>query len=153
MKYVGLLLMNAACAFTGVFAALRLREKSRISRLLIEMAGMIEAMLSFSAEDSVKIVRALSNERTLSELVFLKNMDFENIVVSTCLDESDNERTALLFKMLGSTDVPSMIKNIEAYKSGMEISARKYDEYCKSHAKLFVAFGVLGGLLLTVLTV
>ncbi len=153
MKYAGLLFVNAACAFTGVFAALRLREKSRISRLLIEMADMIEAMLSFSAEDSVKIVRALSKERTLSELYFLKNMDFENITVLTCLDESDNERTALLFKMLGSTDVQSMIKNLEAYKAGMELSARKYDEYCKSHAKLFVAFGVLGGLFLTVLVI
>ncbi len=153
MKYAGLLFVNAACAFTGVFAALRLREKSRISRLLIEMADMIETMLSFSAEDSVKIVRALSNERTLSELYFLKNMDFENITVLTCLDESDNERTALLFKMLGSTDVQSMIKNLEAYKAGMELSARKYDEYCKSHAKLFVAFGMLGGLFLTVLVI
>ena len=80
-------------------------------------------------------------------------MDIENIAVSTCLNESDNERTVLLFKMLGSTDVPSMMKCIEEYKASMELSACKYDEYCKSHAKLFVAFGLLGGLLLTVLII
>ena len=153
MKLAGLLFVNAACAFAGVFAALRLREKSRVARLLIEMADMMQSMLSFCAADSVKIIHTLSRESTLSELTFLKNMDFENIAVSTCLDESDNERTALLFKMLGSTDVPSMMKSIDAYKAGMELSARKYEEYCKSHAKLFVAFGVLSGMLLTVLVI
>ena len=153
MKYAGLLFVNAACAFVGGFAALRIREKSRVARLLIEMANMMESMLSFGSEDSVKIIRTLSNEKAFAELTFLKNMDIENIAVSTCLNESDNERTALLFKMLGSTDVPSMMKSIEGYKASMELSACKYDEYCKSHAKLFVAFGLLGGLLLTVLTI
>lgn len=46
-----------------------------------------------------------------------------------------------------------MMKSIEGYKASMELSACKYDEYCKSHAKLFVAFGLLGGLLLTVLII
>ena len=35
MKYAGLLFVNAACAFAGVFAALRIREKSRVAPPLV----------------------------------------------------------------------------------------------------------------------
>lgn len=56
--------------FRGCFAALRIREKSRVARLLIEMANMMESMLSFGSEDSVKIIRTLSNEKAFAELTF-----------------------------------------------------------------------------------
>lgn len=153
MKYAGLLFINIAFTFAGIFAARGLNEKIKVSHLLIEMADMMAAMLSFSAENSVKIIHSLANETSLSKLTFLKNIDFENISVSTCLDDCDNERTALLLKMLGNTDVNTMLNNIEAYKSCMEMSVQRYNDYYKNHAKLFVAFGIMGGMLITILVI
>lgn len=51
MKYAGLLFINIAFTFAGIFAARGLNEKIKVSHLLIEMADMMAAMLSFSADN------------------------------------------------------------------------------------------------------
>jgi len=108
---------------------------------------------SFSVNESKKIIRRLASEPALSHLDFLKNFNFENISIRTELNPVDNERINILFGKLGNTDTESMLSLIEAFKSNMEESRRKYDEYYKNHGKLYIAFGIFGGLVISLVLI
>ncbi|MGN8612581.1 UNVERIFIED_CONTAM: hypothetical protein LJA04_09265, partial [Campylobacter jejuni] len=72
--------------------------------------------LSFSADNSKKIIKKLAADENLSHLSFLKSIDLENINITTVLKSADNERVNSLFKNLGCTDISSMIKIIDSFK-------------------------------------
>lgn len=153
MKYFGLILLNIASIAAGFSFANKLKRKCIVSREIVEMCTLMSVELCFSASDSKRIVSRLSNEPSLSHLDFLNGFDFENIEIKTELDSVDNERLNLLFKNLGKTDSKSMLDLIEAFKSNMRQSVKKYEEYYKSHARLCIAFGVFGGLTLSLVIV
>lgn len=56
------------------------------------MADMMAVELSFSADNSRKIVNRLRKEKSLSRLFFLNDIDFENINIKTGLDPADDEK-------------------------------------------------------------
>lgn len=153
MKYLGLILLNIASIAAGFSFANKLKRKCIVSREIVEMCTLMSVELGFSASDSKRIVSRLSNEPSLSHLDFLNGFDFENIEIKTELDSVDNERLNLLFKNLGKTDSQSMLDLIEAFKSNMRQSVKKYEEYYKSHARLCIAFGVFGGLTLSLVII
>ena len=107
--------------------------------------------LSFSSDNSRKIVNRLRKEQSLSRLTFLNDIDFENINIKTGLNPSDDEKVNMLFKSLGSTDVQSMLKIINTFKESISASLCGYTDYSKSHSRLFTAFGVLGGLAVSIM--
>lgn len=117
------------------------------------MADLMCAELSFSASSTEKIISRLAAEPSLSHLYFLKEIDFENISIKTPLDSSDNEQINLLFKELGKSDVESTVALINSFRESMQLSHKKYEENYRSHYKLCIAFGVLGGLAVTVILV
>lgn len=131
----------------------KIKERCIIAAELIEMAELMAVELSYSADNSRKIIRRLGSESSLSHLSFLKNIDMENISIATALDTADNERINLLFNNLGKTDVHSMLEIIGLFKENMRISKERYDEYYKSHSRLYIAFGVLGGLAVSIMLI
>ena len=153
LKLIGILLINAASVVTGLAYLYKIKEKCLISSELISMADLMSAELSFSADSTKRIVARLASEPSLSHLTFLRELDFENINISTPLNASDNEMINLLFKELGKSDVFSTIALIGSFREGMQISNKKYEEYYASHYKLCIAFGVLGGLAVSVILV
>lgn len=146
-------MINLASACAGVFYAMKLSERCRIASQLIQMADMMAVELSFSADNSKKIIRKLCSESSLSQLTFLKEIDLENINIKTGLSTADDEKVNMLFKSLGSTDVASMLKIIDSFKESMSASRQRYEEYRKSHSRLYIAFGILGGLAVSIVLV
>ena len=153
MKIIGIILINIASVFTGLTYLFKLKEKCSVSSELITMADLMCAELSFSASSTEKIISRLAAEPSLSHLYFLKDIDFENISIKTPLDSSDNEQINLLFKELGKSDVESTVALINSFRESMQLSHKKYEENYRSHYKLCIAFGVLGGLAVTVILV
>lgn len=153
MKYIGIILINFATISAGIAYLHKIRERCLIASELLQMADLMSVELSFSADTSKKIIRKLSNERTLVHLGFLKNINLENIDITTGLSSTDNEKVNALFRILGSTDIKSMIKIIDSFKENMAVSKSKYDEYYKSHSRLCLAFGILSGLAVTVVLI
>lgn len=153
MKIIGIILINIASVFTGLTYLFKLKEKGSVSSELITMADLMCAELSFSASSTEKIISRLAAEPSLSHLYFLKEIDFENISIKTPLDSSDNEQINLLFKELGKSDVESTVALINSFRESMQLSHKKYEENYRSHYKLCIAFGVLGGLAVTVILV
>ena len=69
------------------------------------------------------------------------------------MDSSDKEQINLLFRELGKSDVESTVALINSFRESMQLSNKKYEEYYRSHYKLCIAFGILGGLAVTVVLV
>ncbi len=146
-------MINIASAFAGVFYAMKLSELCVIASQLIQMADMMAVELSFSADHSRKIIKKLCREESLSRLHFLKDIDLENINIKTGLSAADDEKVNMLFKSLGSTDVASMLKIINSFKESISESRKKYEEYRRSHSRLYIAFGILGGLAVSIVLI
>lgn len=146
MKLIGIVILNILCISGGIMCAYKTRVRCETARQLIIMADMLAADLLYSADDSRSIIRRLACEKALARLTFLKDMDIENINISTGLEPADDERVNLLFKTLGGTDTASMLRMIESFKECMEESLEAYRSRSASHSRLYAALGVLGGL-------
>lgn len=153
LKILGILLINLVCAATGAYYALKTKDRCETARQLIQMADMMSVELSFSADNSRKIINRLRKEKSLSKLGFLNDIDLENIDIKTGLDPADDEKVNMLFRNLGSTDVSSMLRIINSFKESISASLKGYTEYSRSHSRLFVAFGILGGLAVSIVLI
>lgn len=153
LKILGIILINLVCSATGAYFAYKTKERCETARQLIQMADMMAVELSFSADNSRKIINRLRKEKSLSRLSFLNDIDFENIDIKTGLNPADDEKVNMLFKNLGSTDVQSMLKIINSFKESISASLSGYTDYSKSHSRLFTAFGVLGGLAVSIMLI
>lgn len=153
MKFLGIILLNLCWAAAGVSCAYRLRRKCLISKELVEMSELMAIELEFSARESGRIVKRLCDEPTLSHLDFLQSIDFENVDIKTELDGEDNERINFLFENIGKTDTSSMLNFLETFRQNMEQSRKRYDEYYKNHARLYVMFGIFGGFAITLVLI
>ncbi len=109
--------------------------------------------LEFSVNETGKIIKRLCNEPTLLHLDFLNDLSLENIAIKTELDKEDNDRINFLFKNIGKTDSASMLSLIEAFKQNMQMSRKKYEDYYKSHSRLYIAFGIFGSLAVTLVLI
>lgn len=153
MKYLGIILLNLSWGAAGFSLAAKMKRRCIISSELIEMCSLIAIELEFSVNESEKIIKRLCAEPSLSHLKFLRNFDFEKIDIKTELDNSDNERINLLFKNMGKTDAASMLELLEMFKINMVSSRKHYEEYYKNHCKLYIAFGILGSLAVTLVLI
>lgn len=153
MKYLGIILLNLSSVAAGFSIAEKLKYRCIISQELIEMCNLMAIEFSFTVTNSTKIIKRLAEEPSLSHLDFLKNFNFENIDIKTELNSSDNERINLLFNKMGKTDALSMLDLIESFKKNMQESRKKYDEYYKSHGRLYIAFGIFGGLVISLVII
>lgn len=153
MKVIGIILINIVCIATGAYYAYKTKERCETARQLIQMADMMAVELSFSADHSRKIIDRLRKETSLSRLGFLNDIDLEKIDIKTGLEPKDDEKVNMLFKSLGSTDVQSMLKIINSFKESISVSLSRYSDYSKSHSRLFVAFGILGGLAVSIVLI
>lgn len=153
LRILGIILINIVCASTGLYYALKTRERCETARQLLQMADMMAVELSFSADNSRKIINRLKKEKSLSRLTFLNDINMENIDIKTGLNPADDEKVNMLFKSLGSTDVRSMLKIINSFKESISASLSGYTDYSRSHSRLFAAFGILGGLAVSIVLI
>ncbi len=117
------------------------------------MCDMMSIEFSFSANESTKIIKRLSDEPSLSHLVFLKDFNFENIDITTELNSVDNERINNLFKNVGKVDIDSMLELLSSFKMNITESNKNYEEYYKTHSRLYIAFGIFGGLVISLVLI
>ena len=117
------------------------------------MCSLMAVEIGFSANETSKIIERLGREPALCHLDFLKDLDFENINIKTELDDEDNESINFLFANLGKSDCATTLELLESFRKNMELSRKKYEDYYKSHAKLYVMFGIFGGLAVTLVLI
>ena len=131
----------------------KLKRRCLISAELVEMCSILTIELGFSVNETGKIIKRLCNEQSLSHLDFLKNINIENIHIETELDPADNERLNLLFGNMGKTDSESMLNLVESFRLNMIESRKRYEECYKNKSRLYIAFGIFGGLAVTLVLI
>lgn len=137
----------------GISFVFKLKRKCIVSRELLEMCDLMAIEFSYSVSESTKIIKRLSSEPSLCHLTFLKNFDFEDINISTELSQIDNERINNLFKNIGKIDADSMLELLSSFKMNMTESNKSYEEYYKTHSRLYMAFGVFGGIVVSLVLI
>lgn len=137
----------------GFSLAYKIKRKCIVSRELLEMCDLMSIEFSYSVNESTKIIKRLSNEPTLAHLIFLKDFNFEDISISTELSQIDNARINNLFRNIGKIDVNSMLELLTSFKMNMIESNKIYEEYYKTHSRLYIAFGIFGGLVISLVLI
>lgn len=133
--------------------AQKLKNKYIICCELLEMCNLMSLEIGYYSNDTKSVISNLSNEPALSHLSFLKTYNPENISIKTDLSESENEKINALFRILGTTDSDSMLDVINSFSKSIEESKEKYLSNFKSRSRLCIAFGVLGGMAVSILLV
>lgn len=131
----------------------KLKRKCIISREVLEMCDLMSIEFNFSVNESTKIIKRLSNEPSLEHLTFLKNFNFENIDISTELNAIDNERINNLFRNIGEVDINSMLELLSSFKMNMIESNKNYENYYETHSRLYIAFGIFTGLVISLVLI
>lgn len=153
MKLIGIVLINLASIITGVNMALKLKNKCVICSELIEMCNLMSIEIGYFSNDTKTLVDNLSKEPSLAHLKFLNDYNPEKICISTELSEAEDEKLNALFRMLGTTDSSSMLDMVDSFRHYMEESKNKYKSYFSSHGRLYIAFGIFGGIAVSIVLV
>lgn len=153
MKCIGIVLINLSTFYLGISYANKLKMKLIISSELIQMCDLLKIEIGYMENDTKEIITKLSKENSLSNLIFLKNLEFENINIKTQLNENDNEKLNLLFKNLGGLDIASTIALIDGFRQSIIQSNKKYKENYETHAKLYIALGLFSGLTVSLILI
>lgn len=142
-----------ASVITGLSMVQKLRIKYQVCCELIQMCNLMSVEIGYFSNETKLVVNNLSKEPALSHLKFLKSFDPENVNIKTELSALENEKINALFRMLGTTDSYSMLDMISSFCRFMEESKDKYYSDFKSHSRLYIAFGVFGGMAVSILLV
>lgn len=71
----------------------------------------------------------------------------------TALSDEDNRAVTEFLRSLGKSDSQTQKEMIDSFKEYMKNEERVYDEAYRKNARLYLAFGFFGGLLLSLLLI
>lgn len=114
---------------------------------LIYIGERILLMLESTSPETDVIIRELENDERL------KNFDLTLNGSSSPLPSKENERSKTLLSTLGKYELETQINYINQYLGYFKMLRQQYQDYYNSHYKLYLAFGLFSGVLVSVLLI
>ena len=114
---------------------------------LIYIGERILLMLESTSPETDVIIRELENDERL------KNFDLTLNGSSSPLPSKENERSKTLLSTLGKYELEAQINYINQYLGYFKMLRQQYQDYYNSHYKLYLAFGLFSGVLVSVLLI
>lgn len=111
---------------------------------LIYIGERISLMLSSTTPETEEIFHQLMNDERLKKFDF--DLNVENIPLST----EEYNRIKDFFAALGRYDVDCQLRYINEFIGYYKMLKQQYQEYYASHHKLYIAFGVLSGMVISI---
>ncbi len=127
----------------GVTAAGFKKKQIKYIEDLIYIGQRILLMLNSTSPETEEIMSELINDSRL------KNFDF-NFSESSPLPSSETERITSLFSVVGKYDAESQMKFVNEYVGYFKMLKEQYQKYYNNHYKLYLVFGLFGGVLAAV---
>ena len=127
----------------GVMAVKRQREKIEYIDMLIYMGNRILLLLKSTMPETDEIIKIISNDSRTSKF------DLEKLP----LRDEDNCEIIHLFNCLGKFDVDSQILITNEFIGYFKLLKRQYQDYYNQHYRLYIVFGIFGGILISVLLI
>lgn len=165
LKWLGILLLVAACLLLGNRQTASLRERVRIWEQASRLTGMLETRIAYSIRPIPQLLNELYRTDDLTALPFLLKMSDcapENAAACwqtgvqkelTVLSPSDRELLAAFGTPLGRTDIAGQIAHCRAYAARFEERRKAASAELSEKGRLYPLLGLLCGLALALLLV
>lgn len=114
---------------------------------LIYIGEKILLMLGSTSPETEVIMRELENDERL------KNFDLSLNSSSSPLPSKENDRSKMLLSTVGKYDLDAQINYINQYLGYFKMLRQQYQDYYNTHYKLYLAFGLFSGVLVSVLLI
>ncbi|MCH5320382.1 MAG: hypothetical protein J1E36_01370 [Eubacterium sp.] len=147
MKITGMV-MIILFSFSLGLTAMRFKKR-QIDYIdsLIYIGEKILLMLGSTSPETEVIMRELENDERL------KNFDLSLNSSSSPLPSKENDRSKMLLSTVGKYDLDAQINYINQYLGYFKMLRQQYQDYYNTHYKLYLAFGLFSGVLVSVLLI
>lgn len=137
---------------TGISLSTDLKKKCAIAQLLCKFADEVALLMDFKLTSTGDILRHISQDERFSSLEFVKTYDMEKkSPVKTNLDKTDDRELASFLAELGTTDIENQLRLVKTYRAFAESRKDHFQKEYEKRRKLYMAFGVSGGLVLALM--
>lgn len=127
----------------GLMAVKKQREKIEYIDMLIYIGNRILLLLKSTMPETNEIIRILKNDSRTAQFDI------------NCLPlrDEDNREILNLFSCLGKYDIDSQILIAEEFIGYFRLLKKQYQDYYNQHYRLYIVFGIFGGILVSVLLI
>ena len=147
MKALGILMMIFFSASLGIIIADFKKKQLGYIDMLIIIAEKVLILLENTSPDTEKIMKILMEDKRL------KNFDFSLENKTILLDEPYKEKVRDYFQSIGKYDTDTQIGISKEFLCDIRNLKEEYQQSYKSRRKLYYAFGLLFGVLFSVIII
>ncbi len=144
MKIAGIIMIIFFSSSLGIMVDCYKKRQIKYIDNLIYIGGRISLMMSSINPETSDILNELKSDERL------KNFDFDLNIENTPLPLAEYERIKNLYNIIGKYDVDCQLKYIEEFVGYFKMLKQQYQEYYEKHHKLYIAFGVLTGIVISI---
>lgn len=139
-------MITACSGFLGISLSSYKKKQIAYLDMLVLICRRICIMLEHSMPDTEEIIRSLKENESL------KSFDFS---LSTIMidDKALIEKIRNFFDSIGKYDAQTQISLAEALSSECGLIKEKYQQEYDKHYRLYISFGILSGLMLSLIIV
>lgn len=136
----------------GIILSNNLKRKCVTCR---ELEAMCESMI-IDLSYKVTPIKELLNSSSAG----YKSLNFINVdnlsskyMVDSCLNTVENKELSDFLYSLGKSNSATQIKLIEGFKSYINSCAQRYESLFKRRNKIYISFGLFGGIMLSLMLI
>ncbi|MGN0531980.1 MAG: hypothetical protein ACI4IN_04195 [Eubacterium sp.] len=145
---IGLLLTGLAL---GSYFSNRIKQKIAICDDLIKLCDQLSVDMRYKQSSIIPFVLSYIDGTSIG---FISKENFySNTPTASILTIKENEQIGDFIYSLGKTDSKSQISIIEAFRQYMDSIKRGYCDAYNSKSKVYITFGICGGLMLSLLLI
>lgn len=169
LRLAGIAMLIIACTAAGCIASAGLKRQAADMRRIRSMIEKIRLMIRYEAVEVTEIAARLAEDRSLSELAFLRQLSDE---CSGCLDGGETfancwhraaencgfsgDAAELLFSLgeiLGSCDCEGQLSALSLAAVRADRLIERADEDYKAKGRLYRSLGAVAGALIAVIVI
>lgn len=145
MKIIGLIMIILFSSSLGLMVDNYKKRQIRYVDNLIYIGNRVSLMLSSTTPETEEMISDLKQDERL------KNFDFDLNVENTPLSADEYDRIRNLFSIIGKYDADCQLKYIKEFVGYFKMLKQQYQEHYAAHHKLYITFGVLAGVAVSIL--
>lgn len=140
-------MMISFTTFLGITVISYKKKQIAYIDMLITIGEKVQMLLQNTSPDTAEIINSLKND------IRLKNFDFELKDNTILLENAEKGKIRDYFQSIGKYDTETQINLSKEFTAELRLLKEEYQQYLKSHQKLYVAFGLLSGVLFSVIMI
>ncbi|MCM1285654.1 MAG: stage III sporulation protein AB [Acetobacter sp.] len=140
-------MMISFTTFLGITIVSYKKKQIAYIDMLIAIGDKVQMLLKNTSPDTTELLSRLKSDERL------KHFDFELNDNSILLENDAKSKVKEFFYSIGRYDIETQINLSKEFTAELRLLKEEYQQYLKSHQKLYVAFGLLSGVLFSVIII